>query len=288
MSRLGDPLVLFLVLGAALAGLHALTREEPPRLQRATEVVVTEADVAWLERTFRKTWQRPPTPEERRTLVERRVRDEILFREARALGLDEGDEALRRRLAQKLEFVVKDATAVEPDEAELEAWHAANGARYAQPAARSFVHVYLSEDKRGAQARADAEALLAKLKAKPEQEVAELGDRIMLEPEQRGLTPRDTRALFGDGFAEALFAQPLRQWGGPLRSGYGLHLVYVRSEQPGVTPPLEAVRERVRADVLDERRDRALEAYLEALRSKYDVRIEAPGFEGLGSEGSGR
>ncbi len=279
MSRLLDPLVIFLVLGALLAWLHAATREDVPAIQRESEIVVTQADVAWLEQTFQKTWQRPPTPEERRRLVERRVRDEILVREARALGLDQGDEALRRRLAMKLEFLAKDASAVDPTEAELEAWFEANKTDYAIPAARSFAHVYISEDKRGKDARADAEALLAQLQAALDQDLGELGDRIMLETEQRGLAPRDVRALFGDGFGRALFEQPARQWVGPLRSGYGWHLVYVREDVPGEVPPLDAVRDRVRSDLLDERRDDGLEAYLQALRGKYQVRIEVPGFE---------
>lgn len=275
MLRRLDPLVIFVVLGALLAWVHIATREDAPVLLRDSEIVVTNADVAWLQQTFTKTWQRPPTKEELRTLVDRRVRDEILFREARALGLDQGDDALRRRLAMKLEFLAKDATAVEPTEPELVAYFEQNKQRYAVPAARSFAHIYVNLDKRGAQADAEAKALLAKLTAEPGQDITELGDRIMLEQEQRGLAPRDVRALFGDDFARALFEQPANTWVGPLRSGYGLHLVFVREDVPGEIPPMDAVRDRVRSDLVDQRREDGLNAYLDTLRGKYDVRIDA-------------
>ena len=275
MLRRLDPLVIFVVLGALLAWVHIATREDAPVLLRDSEIVVTNADVAWLQQTFTKTWQRPPTKEELRTLVDRRVRDEILFREARALGLDQGDDALRRRLAMKLEFLAKDATAVEPTEPELVAYFEQNKQRYAVPAARSFAHIYVNLDKRGAQADAEAKALLAKLTAEPGQDITELGDRIMLEQEKRGLAPRDVRALFGDDFARALFEQPANTWVGPLRSGYGLHLVFVREDVPGEIPPMDAVRDRVRSDLVDQRREDGLNAYLDTLRGKYDVRIDA-------------
>lgn len=275
MLRRLDPLLIFVVLGGILAWAHIATREDAPQLLRDTEIVVTDADVAWLQQTFAKTWQRPPTNEELRTLVERRVRDEILFREARALGLDQGDDTLRRRLARTLEYLAKDATAVEPTDDELAVYFEANKARFAIPAARSFAHVYVNLDKRGAQADAEAKTLLNALKAAPEQDITELGDRIMLEQEQRGLAPRDVRALFGDDFAKALFDQPARTWVGPLRSGYGLHLVFVREDVPGEIPPLDTVRDRVRSDLVDKRREDGLNAYVEALRGKYDVRIDA-------------
>ena len=274
--------MLFFVLGGALVGLHHLVREEPPVLRRQTEIVVTDADVAWVAQVFEKTWQRAPTAEELDRLVERRVRDEILFREARALGLDAADGTLRKRLALKLEFLAKDAAAREPTEADLRAAFEADPARYTPPAARTFAHVYINAEQREAGADAEAKRLLALLRADPGQDLGQLGDRIMLEIEHVRQTQRDAAALFGERFAAALFQQPAGTWVGPLHSGYGLHLVFVREDVPGVVPPFEAVAARVRDDVLQAQRTRGFDAYLELLRSKYEVRIEAEGWRGAG------
>jgi len=92
---LRDPLVLFVVLGGALAALHLTLRSDPPAQARQTEIVVTDADVTHIRQVYEKTWQRPPTDAQLRVLVDRRVRDEILYREAMVLGLGQGDSAAR-------------------------------------------------------------------------------------------------------------------------------------------------------------------------------------------------
>lgn len=274
MGWLRDPLVLFLVLGAALGGLHWALQDEASPLQRETEIVVTDADVLWLQQVFEKTWQRPPTKAELRKLVDRRVRDELLYREAKALGLDQGDNALRRRLAMKLEFLAQDAgAAAVPTEAELRAYLEANPASYTRAGRRTFVHVYLNADKRGKAVEADATALLERLRTEAGFDASEAGDRIMLEFEQVGVAPRDVAATFGVEFSDALFAQESSRWVGPLRSGYGVHLVFVRDAEADRVPQLEEVRDQVQRDLVAERRDRALEAYVEALRDRYDVSL---------------
>ena len=282
MAWLKDPLVLFVVFGAALAALHVALRDEAPALDRQTEIVVTDADVARLRQVFEKTWQRPPTDAEVRILVDRRVRDEILYREAVALGLDQGDDALRRRLVLRLEFLARDAGGIAiPSEAELRVFLETNAASYARTGSRSFVHVFVSEERGGEKAAAEAEALLGRLRSGPRLDPGTLGDRILLEAEQTHVAPHDVKATFGGDFAKAVFEQEIGVWGGPLRSSYGLHLVLVRDEVPGSAPPFEDVRDKLRRDLVARRGEEALRAYVEVLRRKYDVSIRAT----LGSDG---
>ena len=97
-----------------------------------------------------------------RGLVDARVREEILYREALTLGLERGDAIVKRRLAQKMEFLASDvSTLPDPTAAELRAWYANNAERFAEPGRRSFRHVYFSTDRRGTQARVDAATLAA-------------------------------------------------------------------------------------------------------------------------------
>lgn len=270
-----DPLVLFVILGTAVVGLHALTRSEPePDTSR--QIVVTNADVAVLYEGFRRRRMRPPTVQELRGLIDRHVQDEILYREAVGLGLDREDPALRRRLATKLEYLAKDVgAAVEPTETELQAFFDANAERYALQPRRAFRHVYFSEDKRGDEAPGDARDLLAKLEKTPDASIAEEGDPILLEPEIPPATQDMVARDFGPAFAAALFEVEPGRWVGPLPSSYGLHLVRVDAVDPGAQPSLDAVRDRVRTDLLAKRKEEALEDYLRTLHDQYEVDIRA-------------
>ena len=270
-----DPLVVFVLLGVLLAGLHGLTRSpEPAPSDR--RIVVTDADVAWILEGFQKRRFRPPTREEMKALVDRHVKDEVLYREAVALGFDREDPALRRRLATKLEYLARDAgAAVEPTEAELQAFLEAHVERYAEDPHRRFVQVYLSEERRGARAEADARTLLASLRADPDQDPTQLGDTILLEAEQPLSTAAEVTGRFGASFAERLFALEVGLWGGPIRSGFGLHLARVLEEEPAKAARLEQVRTRVRNDLFQRRRDEALDAYLQALLEKYEIEVRA-------------
>lgn len=270
-----DPIVLFVILGGALAALYFVTRPRPEPVRDLT-IVVTEADVALIAEAFQRGRMRPPTTEELQALVERHVRDEMLYREAVAMELDREDPVMRRRIAMKLEYLAKDVgAAVEPTEAELQAHLDAHQERYALKPQRAFRHVYFSESKRGAKTEADAQVLLARLLSGKRLDPSEVGDPILLELEYPPSTQEQVSRDFGDEFAEALFGVGIGSWTGPLASGFGLHLVRVGDVVPGELPPLEAVRDKVRNDVLSERKQATLEKYLEALREKYAVEMRA-------------
>jgi len=277
MRWMREPLVHFLLLGAALFGLHAvLGQGRDTELQR--EVVITSQDVAWLRENWERQRNRPPTDGELRGLVDEFLREEILYREAMALGLDQDDTIVRRRMTQKMDFLFTDLSELlEPSEAELLAFFQANEDRYAEPSQVSFAQVYFNPDLRGEQAELDARALLAELRASESQDVlSQRGDRFMMPQDYTAQTERDVRAYFGDDFARKVFALAPGKWEGPVASGYGLHLVLVRHRQ--ATRPVEfaEVRELVLRDFGMERRAQGKERYYKQIRSKYEVRIERP------------
>lgn len=268
-----DPLLLFVLLGAVLGGLYLWTRPAPaPDVDQ--RIVVTEADLGWLIEAFQRTRMRPPTLEELRGLVERRVRDEMLYREAVAMGIDRGDEALRRRLARQVEYLARDRGAgQEPTEAELAAFHAAEAARYERGPWRRFTQVYVSRDRHGEEAAGIAASHLAALRGADAPDPATIGDPTLLDAEQPHATRQDVAARFGDDFAAALFEFEPATWQGPVRSGLGLHVVRVDEAVPAMTPPLDDIRERVRSDLLDQRKDAALDEYLAKVRERYTVTL---------------
>jgi PPIC-type PPIASE domain len=276
MGRLlREPLLHFLLLGAALFALHRAVAG--PGGVPAAEIVVTRGRLDALAQGFAQTWQRPPTPEELAGLVDDYVRDEVLYREAVAIGLDRDDTVVRRRMRQKLEFLAEDAElGAEPTDADLAAHLAAHPDAYRLDVQLTFTQIFLDPGKRGAALPADAAALLETLRAHPEAvDLETAGDSLLLEPRYVDATEADVARQFGAEFAAAIAGQTVGVWVGPVRSGYGWHLVRIDARTPGRTPELADVREAVARDWEAQRRAAALDADYERMKGGYRIQIEA-------------
>lgn len=272
---LREPLLHFLLLGALLFLAYSLQSRAGGRSEPG-QIVVTLGQIEQLAAGFAKTWQRPPTPEELAGLVQDRVREEVYCREALALGLDREDTVIRRRLRQKMEFVSDDVAALaEPTEADLEQYLSAHPEAFRVDARCTFRQVYLDPQKHGAELASDAAQLLAQLEhAGAQADLSTLGDPLMLEPEYADLPESEIGRQFGEPFAKALVGLEPGRWRGPVESGYGVHLVFVRARTEGRIPALAEVRESVRREWEDARRVAANEAFYAGLLKRYTVTIE--------------
>ena len=268
---LREPLVHFLALGAALFALSAWRGGGPA----SNRIVITPGQIDSLAATFTRTWQRPPTEQELKGLVDEHVRDELATREAVALGLERDDAVIRRRLRQKLEFLVEDASEAAPvTEAELEAWLRSHADRFRTEPEVAFRQVYLSPDRRGQSVDRDAAALLVKLAAAGAEAAAGAGDSVML-PEEVALSTRSNIAgQFGEEFAGQVAEVPPGRWTGPLRSGYGLHLVFVRERREGRLAALDEVRPLVERELLSARRRQRIDDMYAQMLARYKVVVE--------------
>jgi len=272
---LREPLLHFLLLGVLLFVLFTwLGGDTGPMSSRIT---VSQAQVQQLATAFTKVWQRPPTEAELKGLVDDYVREEIAFREAVAMGLDRDDTIIRRRMRQKLEFLVEDAaSATPPTESELQAYLEANRATFRFEPQVEFRQVYV-DPASGTDAAARAQALRKELQAAgPEAPIDTLGDSIMLDPEVPLLRQEEVARLFGTEFAARVVTLQPGRWEGPVDSGYGLHLVMVRKVVPGRAATLDEVRRDVERELLGERRREQLAAMYDELLGKYSVTIERP------------
>jgi hypothetical protein len=271
-----EPLVHFLVAGLLLFVAYAAFQRGAAPAQPSHQIELTLEDLRGLEVAFRSRWQRPPTPDEMVGMVESKVREEVLYREALALGLDKEDTIVKRRMAQKMEFLAEDVSAArEPSGEELAAWFAQNARRFALPGRASFRHLYFSPDRRGARAHDDAAQALDQLGGQPEDAPA-VGDPFMF---QDTLADRSSEQLakdFGPGFARAVFELAPGSWQGPIESGYGWHLVFVSALTPGRVPALEEVEADVKTAWRADQQAEAWRKAYEAMRAKYELVLPAP------------
>lgn len=282
MRLLREPLFHFLLLGALLFGVDAALRERAAPSERV--IRITGAEIDRLRAQWTKQYRRPPGPAELRSQVDARVREEVFYREALAMALDQGDDTIRRRLAQTFEFLIEDlAGSREPTEAELRAYFDAWPERYRLPARISFSHVYFSPDRRGRTAQRDARLVLAGLG--PETlaaAAADRGDPFMMGESYSERNAQDIEAVFGPEFARAVFEIEPGGWSGPIASAYGWHLVRIKARSDPRLPALAEVVERVRQDWSYEQRRQANEAVFQRLLARYEVVIEGEARSPLG------
>ena len=274
-----EPLLHFLILGGALFALYRwqnFAGEEAVAEPR--EIVVTTGRIANLVQSFSRIWQRPPSAEELDGLIEDYIREEIFYREALDLGLDRDDTIIRRRLRQKMEFISEDvAEQFAPTDDELRAYLNDHADAYRVDPRLSFRHVYLSADRRGDSVQSDAAELLAELqRLGGDAPIDELGDPLLLDPWFEELPLRDVVSMFGQEFADEIRELPEKAWDGPVKSGYGLHLVFLDERAPGRIPDLDEVREAVVRDWTGEKQREANEALYQSLRRQYTITIERP------------
>jgi len=276
---LREPLIQFLLLGGILFGGYTYAERDRGGGAPSKQIRLTIDDLSQMVLVFRSQWRRDPTPEEMRALVEDKVHEEVLYREALALGIDKDDTIVKRRMAQKMQFLAEDITAArEPTREELGAWYEANHDRFASPPRISFRHLYFSPDHRGERAREDAVAALTKLAGQNEDAniAVSLADAFMFQEYYRDRTPEFLGKEFGPGFALAVAKMATGSWQGPIESGFGWHLVFVDTLVPGGVPAFEEVEADVKSAWLGDQKAQAWQKAYQDMRAKYTVLLPAP------------
>ena len=273
-----EPLFHFIAIGAAIYLLYGVFAESVPVADDKT-IVVSAGEIEWMRSSWQQRWNRPPTEEEFDGLIQRYIRESVLYREALTMGLNQHDMVIRRRLAQKLEYLAKDLVALTPPtEEELQAYFATHQERYQQPDLYTFTQVYIDPDKRGDATLRDAEEIKATLIAAGDaiEDAGALGDGLMLQNYYPENDPSDIQRNFGSGFTESLLELSPDQWHGPVLSGYGVHLVYVSHINEAPMPVFAELRERVTEDWKLDRGEELNEKFYANLRDQYTVVIELP------------
>jgi len=263
---LKEPIVHFLVIGAALFAVFFALNEDQPAAQQA-EIVVTPQSAERLAGQFQATWRRLPSSDELAGIIESYVDEEVLVREAKALSLDQGDSVIRQRLHQKMQFITNSAAAaIEPTDEELEDFFASEKDRYARGEKLSFEQVYLGESPSGE----DVESALSDLNVG--RNPAAIGVASLLPEQFSEMGKQQIEGSLGSGVFADLTELTPGEWAGPVRSGYGYHLIKVTKVIPATVPDFQVIRGQILADWRSDFEQSLADKQLEALRSRYTIK----------------
>ena len=274
-----EPLVHFLMIGAGIYALFGFVSGGDSQDDERT-VFVSASDIDSLADQWTRTRSRPPTEEELAGIVRAHVRVKVLYREGLAMGLDVGDMAIERRLAQKVEMLARSLiTPDDPTDEELEAWYAAHPDAFKQPDQYSIAHIFFDPNKREETTLDDARAVREELNAFDgvPADFGDYGDHLMLQNYYERASEFELGRLFGAEFVDEIVGLEPGQWHGPLRSGYGAHLVWIGEAMLIPAPPFDTVRAQIEERWMAEQIDEMSERFISELLSRYDVVIDSDG-----------
>ena len=272
-SILKEPLLHFLLIGAGLFVAFALVRPADEVRESDDTIVVSPGRIEQLANIFAKTWQRPPTEQELKGLVDDFILEEIYYRQAIKMGIDRGDTIIRRRLRQKVEIFTDDmAGLVEPGDEELGKYLKANADRFRQDSTYTFQQVYINPERHAEDLNAYLNAQLNALNTGEEVN----SDSSLIPAGFQAEPTRVVNSTFGKGFAAKLDELEIGNWTGPVESGLGVHLVRVDSREPGEVPALDKIKPVVEREWANERRIEMRNEVNEQLRGEYEIVVEWP------------
>jgi len=273
---LKDPLTQFILLGLMLFTAHYMWEQSVTRQDYTIHISADEIERQAL--IFAGENRRQPTDQDIKALLFAHIEEEVLMREARKRGLEHDDTIIRRRLAQKMRFIIEDVESPKRlSEPELKIWFEDNITQFTLPETRSFSHVYISPEKHGQNLDAHAQSLLSTLQkstAQARENWTQLGDPFMMKQSYTSLSEVETRRLFGQEFGAGVFAAPTGQWTGPIDSAFGRHLIRIDKISIEHTPRFEEVHDKVERIWQDEAQRAQNQSELKSLIKRYKVNVE--------------
>jgi parvulin-like peptidyl-prolyl isomerase len=267
-----EPLLQFVVIGAVLfVAAHGIAKDQEDASRR---ILVDSTVVGRLANLYEMQTGSQPSRARLDALIDDYVRQEVSFREALKMGLDQNDEIIRRRLVQKWEFLERDLVVIpDPSDAALERYYEQNRAHFTDPPTVTFSHVFFSPDSGGSDAaKRRAEAVLRRVQSQKVLRAPDAGDRFPLQRDYAGLNNIDVAQLFGQfPIVDAVFSSPTGRWVGPVESGYGWHLIFISRRKAATLPPFASIKDRVKQAYLEVKRREASEKKFEGTKLGYAI-----------------
>lgn len=286
---LREPLLHFLLLGAGLFWLYNALNENV--IEDDPQTIVVDRDklltyIQYRSKSFQpdyygKMLDTMPEPELRQ-VINNYVREEAMYREAKALQLDRNDYIARLRLIQQLEFITRgfiEAVGPELSEASIAAYYQAHQENYQVAPKVTFTHVFFNAEKRDpAEAEAQARQTLARLNSEQVafEKAPGYGDRFYYHVNYVQKEPEEVISHFGRDLWQSLEQLTPNQnlWYGPFRSNYGYHLVMLVAKSSAYIPELAHIRDKVIADLRREQEEKQFDAAIQGIVDTYRVKTD--------------
>jgi hypothetical protein len=239
-------------------------------------IIITQANLDRLATLWLKRMGRPPSAQEREQQLEHYIREQVLYREAMTMGLDQDDVIVSRRLAQKMEYLFNDLSFIpEPSETELVTFLSEHASQFTMPATITFSQIFLDPRERNQEINKDAEQLLEQLKeTKSIVDTINLGDRSLLPYKFTEERQNEINSMFGAAFTNQVFSLPISSWQGPVASEYGLHLIYITARTENRLPSLAEIRDRVASEWRSTKQHEANEIFYQSLYQRYEIILD--------------
>ena len=229
------------------------------------QITVTTAQRDRIGKLWETQIGKPATDNELESLVEAWVKEEVFYREALRLGLDKDDSIVRRRLVQKLGFLVEEVEDRSKEWESIKSYYDENIEKYSLPVQYSFSQIFFSQS---------SQSIGIRSKLIEGSDWQELGENSMLNPSYGSKSEKEISAVFGKLFTTQLFSLVQDEWVGPVRSSFGFHLVKLQRILPSEATPLAYIEKKVAADYQQSKRDSAIDTYYRKLLEKYGVVYE--------------
>jgi peptidyl-prolyl cis-trans isomerase C len=273
-----EPLIKFLIISVVIYVTYGFfgTRDAET-LAKDNTITITSQEIDIMAFMWEQKFNRKPTKEELQKLIDTRVKETVLYEEAKKMGLDKDDVVIKRRVVLQYRNLVKGLLIPpDPNEEELTLYFQENIDAYIPEEMISVTQIFFDPDKREESTLEDAEKTLIELQNKKSlpDNYNTYGDNFMLSNVYTDITRLELQKYFGRGFTESVLELEPNVWTGPVLSGYGTHLVYVSKKQVPEPPLLEVVRETVLVDYLDDKQKELVKKYLDQVTAQYEVIIQ--------------
>jgi peptidyl-prolyl cis-trans isomerase C len=274
MKRIfSEPLLQFFILGSLLYALVSFVQSK--RERQSKEIVVDNERIGLLIENYKNQMGVLPTKQQLDAMIENYIREEISYREAKKMGLDKDDEIIRRRLSQKFDFLKTDLEEIQtPAEQQLKDFYERNPSLFQTEGTVNFSHIFFTTDNStDSIAKQRASVVLQQLRNTAAQRAPEKGDHFALQFDYTEQTKLDIIQNFGDQpILDSLFRCPVHTWTGPVKSGYGWHLLYILKRDEAALMPFEANKDFIKTKYKEAMKDEQNRKAFEQIEGNYIVK----------------
>jgi len=263
-----EPLFHFLLLGLGLFLIYGLVSKNQDNEET---IIINDYDINNIIASWEMQWKRLPTDEELKSLIQQNIKQEIFYQEALKMNLDHNDEIIKRRLSQKMQFLASDiANLNEPTLEELKAYYNKNIANYMSPYTYTMYQIIFSPDNR-LDPKKDALNVLEKVKDQSPEKAEGKGDSMSFPFQYRAVDATELNRALGMEFTQSLEKLETKNWEGPVKSGFGYHLVYLVEKIAPQPIAFESIRTEVLRDLEYENQKNLQQEIFDQYRSNYHI-----------------